>query len=145
VIPQQPTKVDRSSVARLALPTYNDVVRILSTGTDYLARLVVGVPLVAKNNDPIARGLRWGALNRAIVGFNMNASLPAIESAWVGVPLYFAKCDGGGSTTVTITPTGWALDRRTKPKINNAASFVASDARLYLFVSDGTNWFTDGV
>mgnify|MGYP006382337799 FL=1 len=125
---------------RLRLPTFNDLIRILRQGNEFLSRLQVGGPMVARSADFSAKPLVWGALNRASMPFNMNVSLPAIDPIWVGVPLYFVKMDHGGTTTAT----GRALGAPGKPKINDAAQYAATAARLYVFVTDGTNWFAGG-
>jgi hypothetical protein len=124
-------------------PKFNDLVRVLRQGNEFLARPTVAGTLVAKPNDVKARALSWGVLNRAGMPFNMNLSLPAITPAWLGVPLYFAKMDGS-TTTATIAPTGRALDKVTTPLINGAAQYLATAVRLYVFVTDGTNWFVGG-
>lgn len=126
-------------------PGFNELVRILRQGNEFLSRPQVGGVLLAKAGDTEARALRWGGFNRAVTPFNMNVSLPVIEPTWVGVPLYFAKMDHGGTTTVTIEAVGFALGSRTiRPKINDAAQYLATAARLYVFMTDGTNWFVDG-
>jgi hypothetical protein len=128
----------------MRLPTFNELIRILRQGNEFLSRPSVSGLMVAKSGDATPRALLWGVMNRASMPFNMNVSLPPIEPAWLGVPLYFAKLDANGTTTATITPTGFALDRITKPKVNDAASFAAAAVRLYVFMTDGANWFVGG-
>ncbi len=117
----------------------SEFVRSLLRSNAFLARLVLSQQLRAPMSDGSIPAIRWGDLNRVSLTASASVQLPRISAAWIGVPLQVCKVTSIG--TLTIVPSGKALDGVTALTIDGAASKTVSAAGLFSFVTDGQSWF----
>jgi len=115
-----------------------ELVRTLIASGAFLLRPGLSDIIVPRSATDMP-ALKWGEFNRVLLSVSASVQLPRISSPWVGVPLLLAKLSSAG--TLTLSPSGLGLNRRTAPTINEAASVAVGDPGLYTLVTDGQNWF----
>jgi hypothetical protein len=139
--PQLPT-VGQTPSEQHVLRGLSELTQTLLRSGMFLLRSEVGRLIASRSDTPdTGVALKWGTLNRVTTRSDLNLALPPIMSEWIGVPLYLIKTDYSGTTTVTVRPSGRAIDGKALPKVNAAATFVATAVGLYTFVTDGQNWY----
>lgn len=136
-------KVGDTQASQRLLTGVNELTRTLIRSGAFLVRQEIGKLIIAKDGDATSKPLVWGALNRAAVPFAMTVALPPIRSEWVGVPLYLANTSDQ-MNTLSVIPSGRALDGRGQPTINGLDTYNATMVGLYVFITDGQNWFVRG-
>lgn len=109
-------------------------VRSLLRSNDLLRRLEPGPILRATTGSSVPLG--YGSLNRFELSGDAKVQLPAIDPAWVGVPLYFTKMSGTGIATV-VGAGGATVDR-------SASGILRTEPGLSAVVNDGSGWFSVG-
>lgn len=142
--PNLPKTGDTPAIRQL-LAGLDQFVRALLRTHVFLTRQAIEAPLQARSGDTEMRPLKWGVMNRLAGLATANLTLPPILPQYVGVPLYFTREIGatGGAGDTYVYPSGYALDRKTRPQVNATTFVNLQEARLYVFMTDGVNWWVN--
>jgi hypothetical protein len=139
--PSLPTAAPDSMSQRL-LQGVAELIRSIQRSGVFLERFDTGKVLRGPAADGGAIGLNWGGMNRVVLSANATFLLPKMRQRNIGQLLMLCKLSATG--TLTVKPSGNALNSTLTPTIDGGASRSVSAAGLYLFSNDGTGWFSAG-
>lgn len=134
--PSFPATADTPGGQR-TLTGLRDLIRSLVGSGAFLQRPSIEAVIIPRVGAQSA--LLWGSMNRVMLLQASTIQLPPIRPEMVGVPLEFVLITA--AFTLTVAPSGYGLDRKTRPQINGATTKTYAAAGLFVLKTDGQNWF----
>lgn len=126
-----------SADGQRTLTGLRDLVRSLIGSGAFIQRPSLEPVIIPRTG--VRSALLWGSMNRVLLLQASTIQLPPIRPEMVGVPLELVLTTA--AFTLTVAPSGYGLDRKTRPQINGAASKSYAAAGLFVLKTDGQNWF----
>lgn len=127
-----------SSIRRLGEMVQSTIRRLMAANV-FSPRATIDPMLVNASPTGPALNLRWGSLNRVVLGYTglSAVQLPAIRPEWIGQELLISQLRVATGAGMRIFPGGKNVQGGT-PLVNGFSGINASGFRRA--ITDGVNW-----